>query len=102
MRPVEESRRRTGARTWNLYDDRERPGWLVEVFEVGSWAEHLSQHTSRTTRYDGDLVEAARSLARTPPTVEHLVDAIRHQHQHTSHRTQAADSSSPADRKEHP
>lgn len=102
MRPVEESRRRTGARTWNLYDDRERPGWLVEVFEVGSWAEHLSQHTSRTTRYDSDLVEAAQSLARTPPTVEHLVDAIRHQHQHSPHRTDSGDSSSPADRKKHP
>ncbi|MET0422808.1 MAG: MFS transporter [Actinoplanes sp.] len=73
MRRVEQSRRRTGARTWDLYDDREQPGYLVEAFTVGSWQEHLSQHHTRTTGYDAEIVDAARKLSRTTPTVEHLV-----------------------------
>ncbi|WP_166404834.1 MFS transporter [Labedella endophytica] len=77
MQRVEGSRRRTGARSWDLYDDRERPGFLVEVFRVGSWQEHLSQHHSRTTGYDTEIVDAARTLSRSAPTVEHLVSARR-------------------------
>ncbi|SDZ26778.1 MFS transporter [Herbiconiux ginsengi] len=75
MRAVEQSRRRTGARSWNVYDDREHPGYLIEAFEVGSWQEHLSQHHSRTTGYDAEIVDAARALSQSPPTVEHLIAA---------------------------
>lgn len=75
MQRVEMSRRRTGARSWDLYDDRERPGFLVEVFRVGSWQEHLSQHHNRTTGYDTEIVDSARALARSAPIVEHLVSA---------------------------
>jgi len=81
MRAVEQSRRRTGARTWHVYDDREHPGFLVEAFQVGTWQEHLSQHHSRTTGYDAEIVESARTLAAYPPTVEHLVSvAVPHVH----------------------
>jgi len=81
MRAVEQSRRRTGARTWHVYDDREHPGFLVEAFQVGTWQEHLSQHHSRTTGYDAEIVESARTLAASPPTVEHLVSvAVPHVH----------------------
>lgn len=75
MSLVEESRRRTGARSWNVYDDRERPGHLVEVFHVGSWQEHLRQHRSRTTGYDAQILDAARRLSRSVPRAEHLVVA---------------------------
>jgi MFS family permease len=75
MHAVEQSRRRTGARSWNVYDDRERPGYLIEAFEVGSWREHLSQHHTRTTGYDAEIVDAARALSKSPPTVEHLIAA---------------------------
>jgi quinol monooxygenase YgiN len=75
MHAVEQSRRRTGARSWNVYDDRERPGFLIEAFEVGSWREHLSQHHTRTTGYDTEIVDAARALSKSPPTVEHLIAA---------------------------
>ena len=73
MQVVEQSRRRTGARSWAMYDDRERPGFVVEVFHVGTWREHLSQHHTRTTGYDAEIVEAARKLSMSAPTVEHLV-----------------------------
>ncbi len=76
MRQLERSRRRTGARTWRLYTEREDPGILVEAFTLGSWREHLSQHENRHTGYDAEIVEAARALASTAPTVEHLVDVI--------------------------
>ncbi|KQM61016.1 MFS transporter [Agreia sp. Leaf210] len=82
MRTLEQSRRRTGARSWDVYDDRERPGFLVEAFHVGSWQEHLSQHHNRTTGYDTEIVEAARRLSASPPTVEHLVSAALPHHQH--------------------
>jgi MFS family permease len=70
---VEQSRRRTGARTWDLYDDRERPGILVEAYTVGSWQEHLSQHQSRTTGYDSAVSQNARRLASSEPVIEHLI-----------------------------
>ena len=73
MRRVEQSRRRTGARTWTLYDDREHPGYIVEAFTVGSWREHLSQHRSRTTGWDSEISDAARALSRSGVTVDHLV-----------------------------
>ena len=73
MASVEHSRRRTGARTWELYTDREDPGVMVESFTVGSWQEHLSQHLDRITEYDSDLLDAARKFSTREPTVEHLV-----------------------------
>jgi hypothetical protein len=76
MRTVEQSRRRTGARSWQVYDDRERPGFLIEAFQVGTWQEHLSQHHSRTTGYDVEIVDAARRLSHSTPVVEHLI-AVR-------------------------
>jgi MFS family permease len=80
IRTVEQSRRRTGARTWTVYDDREHPGFLVEAFQVGTWQEHLSQHHDRTTGYDAEMVEAARRLSSSPPTVEHLVSVALPHH----------------------
>lgn len=73
MRLVEHSRRRTGARTWALYQDREDGGW-VEAFGVGSWDEHLQQHHARLTRYDQTVIETASELASSV-RVEHLVEA---------------------------
>lgn len=72
MRLVEHSRRRTGARTWALYQDREDGGW-VEAFGVGSWDEHLQQHRARLTRYDQTVIETAGALANSVE-VEHLVE----------------------------
>ncbi|MCS5732785.1 MFS transporter [Herbiconiux daphne] len=75
MEPVEESRRRTGARRWELYTDRDDPAVLVEAFVVGSWQEHLDQHADRITQYDDELLEAAKAFSTTPPSVQHLLAA---------------------------
>jgi MFS family permease len=80
MRTVEQSRRRTGARTWSVYDDREHPGFLIEAFQVGTWQEHLDQHHGRTTGYDAEVLEAARRLSASPPRIEHLVSVALPHH----------------------
>lgn len=72
MQLVEHSRRRTGARSWTLYAEREQPGVLVEVFDVGSWREHLSQHAERLTGYDQQVIHDAQTLAVSVDT-EHLI-----------------------------
>jgi MFS family permease len=77
-RDLEGSRRRTGARRWQLYADRADPGALIEVFSVGSWREHLQQHDSRTTGYDQQIMASARALASGEPTTEHLLAVDRH------------------------
>ena len=80
MRLVERSRRRTGARDWQLYTDREHPAELVEAFTLGSWREHLSQHESRHTGDDVALLALARDLAVGDPVVQHLVALDPHGH----------------------
>jgi MFS family permease len=99
MRTVEQSRRRTGARTWNVYDDREHPGFLVEAFQVGTWQEHLSQHHDRTTGYDAEMVETARRLSASPPSVEHLVSVVLPHHH--PHKPPAEAARSASDRSSH-
>jgi len=72
MQVVRHTRRRTGARQWELYDDRETPGIVVEAFSVGSWREHLSQHEDRMTGFDQVELDKARALATGTPEVRHL------------------------------
>ena len=72
MQLVRRSRRRTGARQWELYDDREAQNVIVEVFSVGSWREHLSQHEDRMTGFDQSELDTARGLATGAPQVQHL------------------------------
>ena len=70
---VEQSRKRTGARRWQLYDDHEDAAVLVEAFTVGSWQEHLNQHADRLTEYDSAQLEAARRFSTVEPAVDHLI-----------------------------
>ena len=72
LQVVSHARRRTGARRWEMYDDRETPNVIVEAFSVGSWREHLSQHDERMTGYDQVELDKARALASGPPVVQHL------------------------------
>jgi MFS family permease len=60
MRELRRHRHRTGAHRWVLFRDADRPGHMVEVFEVADWQEHLRQHA----RMDGEAVAAIRH-ART-------------------------------------
>jgi MFS family permease len=75
MRPVERSRRRTGASLWGLFRDLEDPELFVETFTVATWHEHLRQHLERATAFDEQLEAAARRLLRDdrPPRVRHLI-----------------------------
>jgi hypothetical protein len=70
---VRESRYRTGATEWGLYRNGERPGDFEEIYVVASWDEHLRQHRERLTPADLDFEDAAKSLATTPPTTQHLL-----------------------------
>jgi MFS family permease/quinol monooxygenase YgiN len=72
MQVVRQTRRRTGARRWELYDDREDTHTVIEAFAVGSWREHLSQHEDRTTGFDQAELERARALASGKPEIRHL------------------------------
>ncbi len=83
---VERSRRRTGARSWVLYQDREDAGVLVEAFTVGSWQEHAQQHSGRLTQYGREVIEKADALADAID-VDHLVEvqAAPARHRDRSH-----------------
>jgi MFS family permease len=76
MREYEHVRRRDGASRWGLYHDTEAPDRYVETFLVGSWAEHLRQHT-RFTQADRELETRVHALVRGQPKVQHLIDARR-------------------------
>jgi MFS family permease len=72
MQAVRQTRRRTGARRWELYDDREDAHIIIEAFTVGSWREHLSQHDDRTTGFDQVELDKARAFASGEPDVHHF------------------------------
>jgi hypothetical protein len=74
MHQIRRVRRRDGAFMWELFNDIEDPGRMVECFMVESWLEHLRQH-ERVTVADRDVLEQARvfHLGTAPPRVTHLV-----------------------------
>jgi len=74
MQEYEQVRRRDGASRWGLYHDTEVADRYIETFLVGSWAEHLRQHT-RLTQADRALEERVYALVREQPRVQHLIDA---------------------------
>jgi hypothetical protein len=73
MVAVEQSRRRTGASRWGLFQDTADGDQFIETFVVPSWAEHLAQHHSRTTGADRDAEEKAQALATGEPVVRHAI-----------------------------
>lgn len=73
MAAVEQSRRRTGASRWGLFQDTADPDQFIETFVVPSWAEHLAQHLSRITGTDRDVEERAEALAVGKPVVRHAI-----------------------------
>lgn len=72
---LEQSRRRTGARSWRLYRDGADTDRFVEEFTVRSWGEHLRQHDDRITGADQDVQDAVGALATAPAEVTHLFPA---------------------------
>lgn len=74
MGMVAQTRYRTGARTWHMYETTERPDEIVEMYTLGSWREHIAQLRSRHTEWDADLLRRAAALSTREPLVEHFVD----------------------------
>jgi len=74
MHKMRTVRRRDGAFMWELFDDVEHPGRVVECFMVESWLEHLRQH-ERVTVADREVSKMARAFHTGPerPKVTHLL-----------------------------
>lgn len=75
MRPLGQSRRRTGALAWGVFEDTADAGRWLETFVVESWLQHLRQHELRQTVTDRKLHEAVQAFHRgeEPPRVSHFV-----------------------------
>ncbi|MFG6401128.1 MFS transporter [Microbacterium sp. P04] len=80
MSLVEQSRYRTGARTWRLYAHQTQPGVLIEAFTVGTWREHESATQDRVTEYDAQVLDKAKGLSTVTPTPQYLLDVPVHKH----------------------
>jgi MFS family permease len=68
-------RRRTGATSWRLYRDTERPDELIESFIVGTWDEHERQH-QRVYPRDASVLDQLDATLAHPRQVEHFL-AVR-------------------------
>jgi MFS family permease len=75
MAPVGRSRQRTGAVSWDLFRDGEKPTEFVEMFLVPTWEEHRRQHEGRLTGADREFQERARALVDAGPEIAHLFPA---------------------------
>ncbi len=73
MNRVRLVRLRTGAYRWRLLRDVSNPRRLTEMFALGSWEEHLSQHRRIDDRSAAEIT-AARTFDRAGgPVTRHLI-----------------------------
>lgn len=75
--PLRQSRLRTGATRWELYQDGERPDRFIEIFSIPSWEEHQRQHSGRLTAADQDSERAAQAFSDPPAHADHLLPPAR-------------------------
>ncbi len=75
MARLRQSRRRTGATGWGLYQDGQNPRLFIELFGVPSWEEHLRQHRERQTGTDLQYHDDAAALSDPPPQTGHYLAA---------------------------
>jgi len=75
MARLRQSRLRTGAIGWALYQDGQNPRVFVEDFRVPSWEEHLRQHRERQTGTDLEYHDAAAALSDPPARTDHYLAA---------------------------
>ena len=71
---MERVRKRSGALSWAVYEDKDSPTCYVEVFVVESWLEHLRQHERHTVN-DQLIKSKVLSFHRSAvsPRVRHLI-----------------------------
>ncbi len=74
VRRLGRSRRRTGATSWSVYEDADRPHRFLETYVVPSWEEHMRQH-ARWTVADATIRDGVLGCLRgdSEPTVRHFV-----------------------------
>jgi MFS family permease len=75
MRPLRDSRRRTGAAGWILERAGEEPGTFREEFRVRSWGEYTASRSARWTGSDAAVL--ARVLATAEIHAESHAFAVR-------------------------
>jgi MFS family permease len=75
MSDLRQSRLRTGATGWGLYQDGENPRLFIELFSVPSWGEHLRQHEERQTGTDLQYHDAAAAFSDPEPQIDHYLAA---------------------------
>ena len=78
MARLRQSRLRTGATDWGLYQDGQSPRLFIELFSVPSWEEHLRQHRERQTGTDLQYHDDAAALSDPPPQTDHYLAADVH------------------------
>jgi hypothetical protein len=76
---LRQSRLRTGATDWALYQDGQNPRLFVELFGVPSWEEHLRQHRERQTGTDLQYHDDVAALSDPPPQTGHYLAADLHE-----------------------
>jgi MFS family permease/quinol monooxygenase YgiN len=79
MADLRQSRLRTGALDWALYQDAKNPRLFVEQFSVPSWEEHLRQHQERQTVTDLHYHDDAAALSDPQPQTDHYLAADVHE-----------------------
>ena len=75
MASLRQSRLRTGATDWALYQDGQNPRLFIELFSVASWEEHLRQHSERQTGTDLQYHDDAAALSDPQPRTGHYLAA---------------------------
>jgi hypothetical protein len=73
MARLRQSRLRTGAIDWALYQDSQNPCLFIELYGVPSWEEHLRQHRDRQTGTDLQYRDDAAALSDPQPRVGHYL-----------------------------
>jgi MFS family permease len=73
MARLRQSRLRTGALDWALYQDARNPREFIELFSVPSWEEHLRQHQERQTATDLRYRDDAAALSDPRPQTAHFL-----------------------------
>jgi hypothetical protein len=79
MARLRQSRLRTGATDWGLYQDGQNPRLFIELFGVPSWEEHLRQHRERQTGTDLQYHGDAAALSDPRPQTDHYLAADVHE-----------------------
>jgi MFS family permease len=72
-RALATSRRRTGATSWDLWQDVGDEQRFVEQYSLSTWGEHIAQREERMTGYDRELERQTMALAAPNPEVTHLI-----------------------------